>query len=51
MSDRIIDHCFVANDADQLRDECAYDNCGAPEICHEWTVEAVEANQALVPEP
>jgi hypothetical protein len=44
---RIIDHCFVPQAEDQLRDECAYEGCGQSELSHEWTVEAHEANPDL----
>jgi hypothetical protein len=42
--ERINDHCFVPQAVDQLRDECAFDGCGKPEIAHEWTVEAYQCN-------
>jgi hypothetical protein len=43
---RISEHCFVPQDAFQLQllDNCAYPCCGRPEIEHEWTVDAMEAN-------
>jgi hypothetical protein len=44
MSERIIDHCFVPDESDQLRDACAYEGCGKSELAHEWTVEAHDAN-------
>jgi hypothetical protein len=45
MSDaRIIDHCFTPNEQDQLKDECAYEQCRMPELSHIWTVEAYEEN-------
>jgi len=47
MNERIIDHCFVPQKVDQLKDECAYEDCGKREIEHEWTVEAYRANPDL----
>jgi hypothetical protein len=44
MNERIIDHCFVPQKVDQLKDECAYPECSKPEIEHEWTVEAYRRN-------
>lgn len=44
MSERISDHCFVPQEVDQLKDECAYLGCGKKEIEHEWTVEAYRTN-------
>lgn len=50
MSDRIKDHCFVPQQEDQLKDECAYPDCGRREIEHEWTVEAHRCNPEESPE-
>ena len=44
---RIIDHCFVPQEDEQLLDRCAYNGCDAPELKHEWTVDADRANPKL----
>jgi len=50
----IVDHCFEPHKHEpediEYRDQCAYQNCGRPEIEHFWTVEAYMSNKQALDE-